>query len=102
MAHSLWLCHKLTILAVVFGFCSAPCFAAATLWSTNDGVDSDSYGSNVNPCRSISQAVENASDGDTIWVGAGHCGDLGGDGKFDSPGSEHPQVADNGHIGCIV
>lgn len=48
--------------------------SARTLWVTNDGADSATCGSRPRPCRSISQAIENAADGDTIWVGAGHYG----------------------------
>jgi hypothetical protein len=65
---------------------------AASLAVTNYGTDSGSCGSAANPCRSISQAIENAANGDTIWVGPGHYGDLSGDGLFDAPGSEHAMV----------
>jgi hypothetical protein len=65
---------------------------AASVVVTNYGTDSGNCGSAANPCRSISQAIENAASGDTIWVGAGHYGDLSGDGLFDAPGSEHAQV----------
>jgi hypothetical protein len=63
--------------------------AAATFSVTNYGMDSSTCGSSAHPCRSISQAIENASDHDTIWVGAGHYGDLNGDGNFADPGDEH-------------
>jgi hypothetical protein len=65
---------------------------AASLVVSNHGTDSGSCGASANPCRSISQAIENAANGDTIWVGAGHYGDLSGDGLFDAPGSEHAIV----------
>jgi hypothetical protein len=65
---------------------------AASLLVTNYGTDSSNCGSAASPCRSISQAIENAASGDTIWVGAGTYGDLGGDGSFAAPGSEHPNV----------
>ena len=42
------------------------------------------------PCRSISQAMENAASGDTIYVGPGHYGDVNGDGNFAGPGDEKP------------
>jgi hypothetical protein len=56
-----------------------------------DGVDSAACGSPKSPCRSISQAIENASDGDTIEVGAGRYGSISGSADFTGPGDEHPQ-----------
>jgi len=41
---------------------------AAELRVTNDGVDSATCGSQARPCRSISQAIENVPDVDTIEV----------------------------------
>src|SRR5262249_19176887 len=66
--------------------------AAGATWSVaNNGVDSPTCGtSRTNPCRSISQALANAGDGDTISVGAGRYGDLNGDGAFTLPGAEQP------------
>lgn len=78
--------------------------SANTLFVTNDGVDSATCGSTRDrACRSISQAMDNASGGDTIWVGAGRYGDLNGDGNFDSPGSEHPTPYSFPSLGgCVV
>jgi hypothetical protein len=83
--------------------------AGQNLWVTNDGTDSSSCGSHAKPCRSISQGMENASDGDTIWVGAGHYGNVSGDSNFGGPGDEHPGFPSlNNHpqldqpAGCIV
>ena len=59
-----------------------------TLWVTNDGKDSGACGSRASPCRSISQAMENAVDGDTIWVGAGRYGHISGDPNFAGPGDD--------------
>lgn len=56
----------------------------------NNGTDSASCGSWNRPCRSISQAVANAADGDTIYVQPGLYGDLNNDGTFDDPGDERP------------
>ena len=75
--------------------------AAAVLWVTNDGADSSSCGSQTTPCRSISQGIENASDGDTIEVGAGHYGNVSGNVNYTGPGDEHPR-ADAGCIVCIT
>ncbi len=77
------------------------CAAATRLWVANNGVDSPGCASISNPCRSISQAIDNASDGDTIFVGPGHYGDVSGNGTFSGPGDEHPQTFADGD-GCIV
>jgi hypothetical protein len=72
--------------------------SASTLRVTNDGTDSASCGAPNKPCRTISQAIENASDGDGIEVGAGHYGNVSGDPNFGGPGDEHPQA----EAGCMV
>ena len=74
--------------------------AAATLWTSNVGSDSGGCGTSAAPCRSISQAIDNANGGDTIWVGPGHYGDVNGDGTFTGPGDEQPNPYPSG--GCIV
>jgi hypothetical protein len=70
---------------------AAPCAFGNTLRVTNDGTDSASCGATTTPCRSISQAIENAYAGDVIEVGAGRYGNISGDGTFSHPGDEHPQ-----------
>jgi hypothetical protein len=43
--------------------------AAGVTWRVaNDGSDNGTCGTATKPCRSISQAMENALDGDTIQV----------------------------------
>jgi hypothetical protein len=74
---------------------------AATQWVANSGSDSTVCGDYAAPCRSISQAVENASAGDTIMVRAGRYGDLNKDHDFDDPGEEHPSTV-NSCIVCIL
>jgi hypothetical protein len=74
---------------------------SVTLRVTNDGADSATCGAPTKPCRSISQAIENAADGDSIEVGAGHYGNVSGDPNFAGPGDEHPQ-ADSRCIVCIT
>lgn len=75
---------------------------AASLWVANSGADSGSCGAKNHPCRSISQAMDNAVDGDTIWVGAGHYGSVGG-GNYDRPGDEHATAIQSDWVaGCIV
>ena len=82
--------------------------SAATWWTSNLGSDSGSCGTSAAPCRSISQAIANAADGDTIWVGPGHYGDVNGDGNFTGPGDEQPDPTAGepnlaaGPYGCIV
>src|SRR3954451_15636563 len=83
------------------------CAAGVTWRVTNDGTDSPSCGSAASPCRSISQAMENASAGDLVSVGAGIYGNISGDGTFTHPGDEHPQLLPLHRVsaqpdGCIV
>jgi len=50
-----------------------------TRFVSNSGVDSGTCGqSRDHACRSINQAIDNASTGDVIWVGAGQYGPLSG------------------------
>jgi hypothetical protein len=76
---------------------------SATLNVTNDGADSATCGAQTKPCRTISQAIENAADGDSIEVGAGIYGNVSGDPNFAGPGDEHAQmdVLFTGQ-GCII
>src|ERR1700722_11765043 len=57
-------------------------------------------------CRSISQAMENAASGDTIYVGPGLYGDVNAD-NFTGPGDEHANLGAGGDnqppiFGCVV
>jgi parallel beta-helix repeat protein len=61
---------------------------AGTLHVADNGTDNPACGDRSVPCRSISQAIINASEGDTILVGPGRYGDLNSDGDFDDPGEE--------------
>jgi hypothetical protein len=74
--------------------------AAAQLFVKNDGIDSPTCGSDARPCRSISQGVENATDGDMLIVHPGLYGDLNDDGNLSDPGEEHFNAAQNCAI-CI-
>jgi hypothetical protein len=69
---------------------------ASILRVETNGIDSATCGSNQSPCRSISQAIENAVAGDTIVVGPGRYGDANNDGDFNDPGDEHAEVG----VGC--
>lgn len=84
--------------------CALPvCALSATWYVANDGSDSGTCGhSRDHACRSISQAIENAANGDAIWVGAGRYGDLNGNGSFTDPGDEHGVDYGNGETSCVV
>jgi hypothetical protein len=59
--------------AAVILLVGAPAVYAATTLYVNaaTGTDSPACGASTSPCRTIQQAVDNASDGDTIQVAAG-------------------------------
>jgi hypothetical protein len=60
---------------------------AANRFVANNGTDSGTCGAtSATACRSISQAIANASPGDHVIVGPGIYGDIDGDGVF-TPGS---------------
>lgn len=67
----------------------------------NNGMDSLVCGSKANPCRSISQAITNASAGNTLLVGPGRYGDLNRDGDFDDPGEEAARL-NCGFTGAVI
>jgi hypothetical protein len=54
-----------------------------TLFVGNNGIVDPTCGDLSRPCRSISQAILNADNGDTILVGAGRYGDINGNGSED-------------------
>jgi hypothetical protein len=83
--------HTVTLILAVLLSLSTPLATGAVLSVTNYGTDSSVCGSSAQPCRSINQAIENASAGDSIWVGAGHYGNIHGDPGYAAPGDEHPQ-----------
>src|SRR5882757_5064745 len=93
--------------AAVLTLAGGSVWAAGTTWRVaNDGTDSGTCGNANSPCRSISQAIENASAGDVISVGAGTYGNISGDGSFTHAGDQHPQLVSRfqagGSEGCIV
>lgn len=69
---------------------------AAKLEVAAHGVDSATCGGKAEPCRSISQAIANARNGDKIVVGPGYYGDANRDGDFSDPGDEDLEVG----FGC--
>jgi hypothetical protein len=101
-------CTRL-IAAWLMLFACGSAVANVSLWVSNHGTDSGGCGLPSNPCRSISQAIANAAAGDTIWVGAGHYGNVNGDIGFTGPGDEQPEPItthfdplENAYNGCIV
>ena len=81
---------RLALVAAALLAGSALPAAGATLQVAVNGVDGPSCGTKAAPCRSISQAVINAADGDTLVVGPGFYGDLNQDGVLSGPGEEFP------------
>jgi parallel beta-helix repeat protein len=78
-------------------------YAASTkkaLHVENNGLDTVFCGARGAPCRSISQAIFNASAGDQILVGPGRYGDLDGDGVLGETGEETGET--NFGCGCIL
>jgi parallel beta-helix repeat protein len=69
---------------------------AAIVWVENYGVDSGACGTLASPCRSISQAIQNASPLDVLLVGPGVYGDIDYDGAFTTPGDEASSIG----VGC--
>jgi hypothetical protein len=65
--------------------------AGSTLYVTNDGTDSAGCGARAHACRSISQGLANATDGDTNLVGAGRYGNISGGASYTGAGDEQPQ-----------
>src|SRR5437868_2725709 len=70
---------------------------ALVLHVANNGVDTQACGAKDAPCRSISQAIANAKDGDRILVGPGRYGDLNGNGSFSDSGDESAEL----NFGCV-
>jgi hypothetical protein len=92
--------HIALLGACVLGVLAGPALAR-TLYVGNNGVDSGSCGSPSSAaCRSISQAIANASAGDKIVVGPGLYGDIDGDGAFTTAGDEAAEV-DTG-CDCLI
>ena len=86
-----------TIIAVLVLLLPAGTAYARTLTVAANGVDSARCGTSV-PCRSVSQAINLAVDGDSIIVGPGRYGDLNLDGTFGEPGEEAAPAG----CGCMI
>lgn len=84
---------RLSILAVTLFMCGFGAIKPMTAYGEvlrveNYGADSTMCGSKDNPCRSLSQAILNARDGDKLLVGPGRYGNLNGDADLDDLGEE--------------
>lgn len=80
-----------TMSGIVFLHGFAVPSVAATLVVATNGSDAGSCGAPTAPCRSLSQAIANATNGDEIIVGPGTYGDVDDDGTFTSGvGDETP------------
>jgi hypothetical protein len=90
--------HTALALVGVFASHFAAAWSSQELKVSNDGVDSASCGSATAPCRSISQAIRNASASATIRVGPGVYGEFTGDLESDA-GEEGPRT---GRVAFIV
>jgi parallel beta-helix repeat protein len=88
--HSPWVCTRVRLLALdsllLTGWQGI--VWANTLYVANNGIDRVTCGSSEAPCRSISQAIANASQGDTLVVGPGRYGDLNGNRILGEVGDE--------------
>lgn len=74
---------------------------ASTLYVANNGVDSSSCGAQLEPCRSIGQAISRANVGDTILVGPGLYGNLTDLFNYLASGEEQGGAACGGNRGEI-
>lgn len=84
------LCHGfLMILVIACAAAAQDSSGTPRIWLVaNNGIDDPSCGAFGSPCRSISQAIANASAGDSIIVGPGRYGDLDQDGALGGVGEE--------------
>lgn len=75
--------------------------SAATLYVANDGADSPTCGPKGSACRTMTQTIDNAADGDTISVGSGVYGDINRNGVLGEAGEEPVRVC--GSLGqCVL
>lgn len=84
------------VLACVFSLTWSGFAAAESRYVANNGTNGPACGSSSAPCRSISQAISNANNGDVIVVGPGRYGDVNDDADFGDVGDEAAEV----NIGC--
>ncbi|HVM60714.1 MAG TPA: right-handed parallel beta-helix repeat-containing protein [Verrucomicrobiae bacterium] len=83
---------------VACGLAASSVRAGTTLFVANNGSDSTTCGSATSPCRSVSQAIHNAGNGDIIIVGSGVYGDVDQSG-FSGLGDE---AGPNTSCNCMI
>lgn len=94
---SKWVISIIVPVLLIFGDTHASsAHKTQKIFVANNAIDSETCGKRWEPCRSISKAIEKASDGAKIVVGPGRYGDLNGDGDFNGPGEEAAQAG----FGC--
>jgi hypothetical protein len=77
------------IIVVFWALCAWPVLGQTQVFLVgNEGVDAPECGWTGHKCRSISQAIRNARDGDTVFVEVGIYGDLNKNGVIGEPGEE--------------
>jgi hypothetical protein len=86
--HRSLLSAVLSVSVLLSALVAAHVVQAATLSVANNGLDSDTCGASAAPCRSISQAIAHANEGDTLMVGPGRYGDLNGNRILGEEGEE--------------
>lgn len=88
-----------SVVAIALVIAAAPAASAATRYVAVTGTDGPSCGIDaLSACRSIGQAIINATPGDTILVGPGRYGDLNLDGFLGGPGEERGAPG----CGCVL
>ena len=75
-------------LTLVFASAAGAVGSGSFIHVANNGLDAAGCGTFASPCRSISTAISNAVEGDTILVRPGLYGDLDLDGSLGSQGEE--------------
>lgn len=84
--------YTLKAWTLLFVLMTATTASATVRQVANNGLDAPGCGTKDAPCRSITQAIDDAVDGDTIVVGPGRYGDLDGDGTLGEANEEGPEV----------
>ena len=76
---------------------SSPAVGGSRWFVAANGTDSATCGGKKEPCRTITAAMANALDGDTVEVGPGRYGDLNANGVLGEAEEEAPLAC-----GCVV
>jgi hypothetical protein len=92
------------IIVAFWALCAWPVLGQTQVFLVgNEGVDAPECGWTGHRCRSISQAIRNAADGDAVFVEAGVYGDLNRNGIIGEPGEETGgEIAGGSSCECLV